>query len=464
MSVIENGVIQQLSVSQLERFDPEQPGGCPTAWFLERKHHQKPDSSAAKDAGDAGHGLFATHFRGNPLPTRAKMLKHVRYAILKGDLPKPGPDMLVEWRGDGQEKFSQHTCSCDHPNSSHEENVGKCSAPGCDCEAQSPKWIPLLKATTLHLGGIPFELFIDLAYRRGDVPTVIDHKFSSDPVAYAKTDDEIVETIQMPVYVLGLQNRGLWQDAKRWQLLHNYNGRTAGTQFFRGDVFSMDQILERKADIEERVIPAMKAVAKIDRQEDVPFNRRACEMWHGCPLQSVCHAYRGNKMSLSQAEADLFKDLEPSTAPSPAALTAPPADPPKVRRLPIVDVIEDAQIVEPEDEEAKLEAEHRAKMAKLKAEKERIAKEKADAAAKAAAAAEAAAQIPDSKVLPPDAPKSDPALAADAGPMPDPKSDGGQPAPASAKGKGAKPAPVGPATVTVTMTLEVFDRVRGMLK
>jgi hypothetical protein len=449
-------VIKQLSVSQVERFDHEQKGGCELAWWFERVHGLKPDDqSAGQSAGDSGHELFAHYFRHGTLPEgRKAMKKAVSYAIQKGDLPAPGPDMLIEWRGDGQEKFSPYTCDCRHPNSAHVNGgKGKCTEAGCKCEEQKPLWLPVDRARTFWLGGVPWDLFIDLAFRRGDVPTVLDHKFSSDLEQYAKRDDEMVRTVQLPVYALALMhaetthsNHGFkWSDAKVWRLGHNYNARTAGTQFIRSALVSKDEILERREQI-EGVVKRMHVIAKAPRQQDVPFNRKACHTWMGCPHQSICSAFKENKVALTKEEEDLFGPLgmgdgTPSTPPADNTASSSPAA--------------------EEDEETKAKREFEERMAKIKADKEAKAKLEAEAKAKAeaerlakeAAAKAAATSTPGagSKVLPDDAPPSNPALAAE---QPEVKPEG--------KGKGGKKStPAAPAAlsladgvITISINLE----------
>lgn len=448
-SIVQNGVIQQLSVSQAEKFDPRQVGGCPTKWWFETVHDQKPDQHASQAAGESGHRLFAHYFTHGELPAgRASMKKTVDYAILKGNQPKPGPDMLVEWRGDGQEKFSKHTCQCGHPLIQHRDakevasgvvrSKGSCRE--CKCEAPEHAWLPLLKAKTIWIGGVPWEVFIDLAFNRDGTPTVIDHKFSADPEEYAKPSEEIINTIQMPVYALALVHAGVFPTAPLWRLLHNYNRKTSGLQFFRGDVFSWDQILERKQDLESRVIPQMKQVALATDQRDVPFNRRACEAWHGCPHQSVCHAYKENKVALNPEELALFDDLAAASAET----KSPPPEPDEEAAA--LAALAAAQA----KKKAKAEAEAAAAKAKIEAEVAAAAKAKADAEAAAAAPKPRKLQIKPEDMG--EAPT----------PIPDPKSTAGQPDPAGAKGKGKAPTH-GPATVTVTVDLATFDRIRGLL-
>lgn len=268
-----------LSVSQVEKFDAEQVGGCQRRWWFENVKGLKPDQIDAQSDGVKGHELLASWFERSEMPgRRVKMGKAVTAAILKGDLPTPGPDMIVESRFDGSPKNN---------------------ADGT--------WNPVNVADTLVIGGVPFDGFIDLAYRRGDVPIILDHKFSSDINAYGKQGDALIRTVQMPVYVLS--QMPYWPDADRWEIKHHYLSRSGCQSFIRGAVVHVDQVLERKVEIEV-LVSQMKAVAVVESQDEVPFNRRACHAWLGCPMQSNCHAYRKNQIMLTPDEQAMLEGLD----------------------------------------------------------------------------------------------------------------------------------------------------------
>lgn len=284
------------SVSQVERYDDTQTAGCPRAWWFERVRWLKPEQSTAQSDGDAGHALLAAYLSTGALPgKRVKMGKMVTGAIVKGDLPKPGDDLVVEARFDGspRPKFGE-------------------------------PWPALNIAETLHLGGVPWDGFIDLAFRRGDVPEIWDHKFftparpdfSSDRYAYLKKPSELIKTVQMPVYVMS--QRPYWPDAKRWRLVHHCVSREGVDSVIRSAVVELDDVLEQAARI-EGVIARMKETKKAEVQDEVPFNRRACSAFSGCPHQSICSAFKErNTVQLTAEEAALFDGLEsPATTPPP---------------------------------------------------------------------------------------------------------------------------------------------------
>lgn len=291
MSTVSGGVIHALSVSQVESFDPSQTGGCQRRWYFERVEGRRPESSNAQTDGDLGHALLATYLRGGELPKRAKMLKHVRGAIAAGNLPTPGPDLLVEQRFDDQ--------------------------PARDASGTR---VQLDAARTLLLGGVPWDGYVDLQFRRWkSVVEVVDHKFSSDIDTYAKPSDGLIRTVQMPVYARNALRR--WPDAREFRLTHHYVSRRGVASFLRSQVVTLDQVLERVADV-ERVVAEMQDVARATRQDDVPFNRRACAAYAGCPHQSRCTAFRRNQMNLTAEELELFGP--PSDAPKPPVVEEDP--------------------------------------------------------------------------------------------------------------------------------------------
>lgn len=327
MSTVENGVIKQLSVTQIESFDVTQEGGCARKWWFERAVDLRAEQSKSQAEGEAGHAHLAHYFLTGELPKGRKLMgKAATGAIVKGKLPERGDDLFVELRFDGQPKLDA-----------------------------AGNWIPLDVANTLTLAGVPLEGFIDLTYRRGPIPVVLDHKFftpcrpeiSEDPYAWLKTGPQLIRTVQMPVYALS--QRPYWPDATHWRLAHHYVSKKGVDSLIRSAVFTTEQILERGREI-EAVIERMKVAARAERQDDVPANPgRACDAWQGCPHQSICSAHKtkGTTVQLSPEEAALFDDMDlPETGPAPDAAPTPPVPAPaaaapapaKVRRMPMIDV------------------------------------------------------------------------------------------------------------------------------
>lgn len=301
-----------LSVSQVESFDASQPGGCARKWWFERIMGLRPDQSPAQADGDAGHALLARYLSTGEAPVgRVKMGKAVRGVIAKGRLPAPGADLLIERRFSGQPKRDINGA-----------------------------WIPVDVTATLWIGGLPWDGFIDLAHARDGVPMVLDHKFTSD-LGNARDADQLIRTVQLPVYVRALQ--GFWPEAETWRIAHHYVCRTGTDSLIRSATVTRAEIDDRIGHI-EGVVDRLRTAATATAQADVAFNRKSCTAWAGCPHQSICHAYQEKPVSipLSPEEAAMFEDVEatmpPPAAPAPAPAPAAAPTPAKAHRLNIVDV------------------------------------------------------------------------------------------------------------------------------
>lgn len=282
-----------LSISQVEAFDAKQEAGCPRRWWFDRVKGRRPEQTNAQAVGEAGHALLAHYLaRGELPPGRLKMGKAVAGVIAKGTLPEPGPDLWIETRFSGQPKL--------------------------DAEG---KWIPVDVDKTLHLGGVPFDGFIDLAFKRGPVPEVWDHKFSSDIHEHARSEDALIQTVQLPVYVAALVHRG-WASFDRWRLVYHYVSKAGVESLVRSAVVTWAQVQERLDDVEQ-VVRQMQVIARAEKQAEVSFNRRACSAYGGCPHQSICKAFtERTTVELTPAEAAAFAALA-----EPAASAAAPAAP-----------------------------------------------------------------------------------------------------------------------------------------
>jgi hypothetical protein len=277
-----------LSASQAETFDPEQLGGCPRRWWFERVDGQERPSSASAEDGIAGHALLASWMRTGVLPSRFKLLKAVKGALHR--LPARSPGQLVESRFDSQ--------------------------------PHDPDGLrrPLDRKRTLWLGGVPWDGYVDLRWRDGDMVTVWDHKFSSDIDTYAKPADQLIRTIQMPVYAL--DSLRIWPDAKRFRLVHLYISRRGVHSFIREQTVTRDEIARRTGEI-AALVARIQETAQATRQDDVPANRRACHAYNGCPHQSVCTAFRRKPMyELSEEEKALFGMVSEVTGEKPKAIDA----------------------------------------------------------------------------------------------------------------------------------------------
>ena len=309
-------LIPHLSVSQVTAFDHTQFGGCQQRWWFDRTRKER-DESNAKDDGHAGHELLAHYLATGDAPAGwVRMGKAVTGVIEKGELSKfvggvPGR-FLIEERFDGQ------------PRTDFSGNL-----------------IPLDRKNTLWLGGVPFDGYIDLAYRHSEMPVILDHKFSSD-ISNAKKPSELIRTVQMPVYVLS--QIPFWPDATHWVLAHHNVSRKGIESSLKAAVVRIEQVLERKEEI-EKVVTEMLAVAASDETE-FPFSRKSCDAWNGCPHQSVCPHFNRKAPVFSSEENELFEGITP---PIVAAPVVAPVVAPVARRMKFIDVPDpvDADPVEP---------------------------------------------------------------------------------------------------------------------
>jgi hypothetical protein len=285
-----------LSVSQAEKFDPEQTGGCPRRWWFEDVRGLRPDSTAAHEDGHQGHRLLAGYLMTGERPGRVRLGKAINAVIDSGALPTPGPHLQVERRFSGQP---------------HRDASGA--------------WVALDVSRTLWHGGHPWEGFIDLRFRHRDgTATVWDHKFSSDIHERALPAEKLIRTVQMPVYALDTLRE--WPDTRAFNLVLLYVSRRGVESFIRHQRVSVEQVRERAKELIP-LVQQMDAARAVTAQDDVPFNRAACHARMGCPHQFRCNAFRRKQMmELSEEEMAMFgmvSDKKPEGAPTPARVAEP---------------------------------------------------------------------------------------------------------------------------------------------
>lgn len=304
--------LDTLSVSQVELADHGQHGGCLRRWWLERVQGFRPDQTGAQTEGELGHELLAEYLRTGAMPPpRVKMSKMVTAAINKGRLPAPGSG-LIEMRFDGQNK----------------RDAGG-------------RWIPVDRAKTFWLGGIPWDGFIDYQSLEptDGVVIVLDHKFTSD-LQYAKPAEDLIETVQMPVYCMVAAKRFQFCRVDGFWIVHHYVCRRGTSSTLRRAFVTLDQVLERRESI-LRVVERMKSVVQVEQQKDVPFSLKSCSAYMGCPHQARCRAFAGKDRvvptyaELTDEEKALFPSMEEG------ALYAVSSDPKKVEPVKRASIIED---------------------------------------------------------------------------------------------------------------------------
>jgi hypothetical protein len=322
--------IKTLSVSKVTGFDHSQKGGCERRSVYDFPLGQKEEQTASQGRGEGRHHLTALHLAGKELPTRYDGLKAVKRVIASGILPAPGPDLLIERRFSGQDKY--------------------------DAKGD---WVELDTSKTLWLGGVPWEGFVDVQYRRNGLVSVEDHKFA-DVVEDWLPAERLIRTVQMPVY--GWNAFRIWPDAREVQLVHNYSTHNGKQTERRAAIVSRAQIEDRIGEIEPLTKRLITTWTTFQNVEDVPANPGpACDAWAGCPHQSKCSAFKKRfqamqENDLTDEEKAMFgipitpKEAAPVTAPpAQQAATPPPAPPAAVTATPapVADQIPDSTSVPP---------------------------------------------------------------------------------------------------------------------
>ena len=271
MSTVSNGVIASLSVSQISKFNEAEYGGCPRRWWLTKLGGEVEPVTKAVTAGVAGHAQDEHYLKtGEDVLGRHAMAgKHL--------MPLPGPDLFVEWGLNNQPK----------PKGKH--------------------YFPA-EQSLLFAAKVPLIGFIDLLHVRGtymdesgglvrDPPNtgeVWDHKYTSK-LEYAKSGPALLETTQMVGYGEFLTKKfpGL-NFIRLTHLYRTYDGKPGAVK--STILVPTQQIHDRWGVVEEKIVPAMKEVAKATRLEDVPKCRNAGERdsacfsfgRNGCPFRSRC--------------------------------------------------------------------------------------------------------------------------------------------------------------------------------
>lgn len=328
-------VLNYTSVSALQKFNPEEYGGCESRWWFKYVEHLTEAQTAQQEEGIKGHKQIE-HY----LPSGQDGLGPIA-AAGRHLLPAPGADLFVE-----------HGLN-DRPRPA-------------DVDGRQINFFPL-DQSLLRADGLPLIGFMDWINPRGwyvspdgillqDPPNTVevgDNKFTSN-VAYAKTAKELEQSTQMVGYSEFLTAKYPWLEHVRAS--HNsFQTRGSRAAVKTTTLLSLATI---KAAWEKRghaVVRRMREVALIRREEDVPANLKSCEAYRKkCDFCNSCSKYRALN-PLKRMTMGLLANRKPgSAAPVPPAAVAAngasttpwiPPPPPGVvptpeRKIPIIDVIE----------------------------------------------------------------------------------------------------------------------------
>lgn len=135
----------------------------------------------------------------------------------------------------------------------------------------------------LSPAGIPLEGFIDLVVP-GDVVEVLDWKTTSN-LRWAKKGSDLPDTIQMAVYARWAQE---FYNADTVRLSHVYFQTKGRPQATKSTILVDRARISRKWESIEKVARSLHDFAAETEVADVPANRMACDDFGGCAFYSQC--------------------------------------------------------------------------------------------------------------------------------------------------------------------------------
>jgi hypothetical protein len=285
-------VIERLSVSQLETFDPNSTWGCPSKWWFKHVAKISEPPNAAAETGSAMHRRIEIYLRANQRRWGSGVIHRAAAGDWLEALELSGKGFIDEVRG---------------------------RAIGIEYHFDGQ----------LRGAGIPFAGYIDVLLP----DEVLDWKSTSDIGRYAKTERQVAESIQMTGYSKWYFNRFPARDTVRnTQVFFQTSGKRYAKKV--SCQVTRDHTVNRWTAVESTV-RLLSATALEVNSDKVEKDTTKCRMGRGgCPYFSICNPYKKDTFDMSLL--DLFSD------PAPAAQT-PPTTPPAPVQNPTVAVTEAAQ-------------------------------------------------------------------------------------------------------------------------
>lgn len=275
-----DGVINYTSVSQIKKFSPKEEGGCPRRWYFNYVMCLPESGTFATDTGAKVHAQLE-HY----LETGEDVLGPIARTGLEF-LPTPGADLLIEVAIDGE----CTTCGGTHPASRRPNQ--------CRCEDYA--W----PETALRASGVPLVGKIDLVNVREGVE-VLDHKTSSNVRAYAKGPDAIANDPQMVGYAEWA--RSIYPSAEEIRVTHityptDTTPKKKATSENRPDLqvsttgaaksttlVPLKLIRDRWQSVSS-IVEQMQSAAGEAEYKKVPKNELSCRSYgRPCPYLSQCN-------------------------------------------------------------------------------------------------------------------------------------------------------------------------------
>ncbi len=256
-SAVVGGEIRFLSVSSVEKFDPRS-GGCQRKWWYRYIGKVKDAPSKSKDAGIALHDELATY-----LQTGAKALSSLALSGLHM-VPDPGPDLLVEQSiggiknplltADGIPFVGKIDCAHDRGTNKGTDDINDTNDPPGTIELIDWKW-------------------------KGDGTRL---EFFMQP-------GELINTVQMSGY--GVFAARAFPQHTHVRLSHGYFP-AKGRKPFKASKLHVINDCERSWKYVEGLARSMRVVARETSPERVQGNPNACGAYGGCVNREYCSTYK----------------------------------------------------------------------------------------------------------------------------------------------------------------------------
>lgn len=287
-----DGVIQHVSPSQIETFDPETFGGCETKWWFRKVLRVPVTQTVAQGLGTAMHSEIESY-----LETGVDTLGRLARSG-KRFMPRPREFLFVE------------------------VNAGKLHP--------------------VHVAGIRVDQRIDVVNYSGryvddngdthddpDCVEVEDWK-STSSMQYAKNAEELRRSVQMVSYGVWVASRARYWleqeiDLKRVRLSHGvFVTRGASAARKTTTTIGLEELATKWQRV-EGVVERMKGVARLKVVADVPRNLSACDAYGGCPFREICPRPAFSDFSFLDGGSNgmgVFDDMFSSAPSAPAATPA----------------------------------------------------------------------------------------------------------------------------------------------
>ncbi len=291
-----NGVIQHLSVSQINSFNPAEDGGCNLRWHFNKVQGKKEPERDFNKTGTAGHAQLK-HF----LQTGDDVLGHIVRAGLHL-LPPRGDALRLEW---GLNDKPQPV----------------------DAKGQAVNYFPPHESL-VKVAGIPLIGFIDVIDPRAEhlvsdlsgirfirepgTVEVLDHKTTSD-FKWAKAADKLPETSQMNGYGVFAAVKFPWAThIRQSHIVYLTKGEAPARK--ASIVVPVSEIKNRWRNVVEPLVEKMKWVAK-QTEDKVEGNTDACGAYGGCPHKLYCSVYK-NQSRGKRLKMGLLRNKPAAAAPA----------------------------------------------------------------------------------------------------------------------------------------------------